>query len=225
VRALLARLGLDAEALQCGAHPPMHEPSARALGTPTVLHNNCSGKHSFMLAASAAMGWPGDYRPVDHPLQARNRARLDAWGEVKHGVAIDGCSVPTFHAPLSAQARAWSRLAAEMAAGTAAGRVGLAMSRQPFYMSGAGRLDLAVVEGAPEPLAVKVGAEGLFCIARPAAGTGIAVKVHSGNNDALAVAVRAVLAELGVVLAGPWPWAEVRNVRRVVVGERVATWD
>lgn len=225
VTRLLSRLELSADALQCGAHPPMHEPTARSVGKPTVLHNNCSGKHTFMLAASRAQGWDLDYRAPEHPLQRRNRARLDDWAGVTHGVAVDGCSVPTFHAPLSGQARAWARLAAEMADGTEAGRVGLAMSRQPFYMSGDGRLDLAVVTGASEALAVKVGAEGLFCIARPGSRQGIAVKVHTGNDAALAVAVKAVLGELGVALDGAWPWAEVRNVRKVLVGERVAKFN
>lgn len=226
VTSLLSRFGLDAAALQCGAHPPAHEPSAKLVPEPTALHNNCSGKHTFMLAACAAQGWPRDYRPVDHPLQVQNRARLDALGGVAHGTAIDGCSVPTFHAPISAQARAWAALAGAMAEAPTSllGRVGWAMHREPFFMSGDERLDLAVVRGASEPLTVKVGAEGLFCIAFPARRQGLAVKVHSGNADVLAVAVRAVLAELGVTLAGEWPWAVVKNVRQVEVGARVARW-
>lgn len=226
VTALLARFGLDVAGLQCGAHPPAHEASAKLVPAPTALHNNCSGKHAFMLAACAAQGWPRDYRPVDHPLQVKNRARLDALAGVAHGTAIDGCSVPTFHAPVSAQARAWAAVAAAMADAPASllGRVGWAMQREPFFTSGDERLDLAVVQGASEPLAVKVGAEGLFCIARPRTKQGLAVKVHSGNADVLAVAVRAVLAELGVTVAGPWPWATVKNVRQVEVGERVARW-
>jgi L-asparaginase II len=98
------------------------------------------------------------------------------------------------------------------------------MHRQPWFMSGTSRLDLAVVEQAPEPLACKIGAEGLFCIAVPGRRMGIAVKAHTGSSDALAVGVRAVLAELGLPLSGPWPWAHLRNVREVEVGERVALW-
>ena len=41
--------------LACGAHWPMHEPSARSLRRrgrkPTPLHNNCSGKHAGLLLA------------------------------------------------------------------------------------------------------------------------------------------------------------------------------
>src|SRR5262245_30480797 len=43
-QSMLSRIGLDASALRCGAHPPMHVPSATALYRagvePTVLHNN-----------------------------------------------------------------------------------------------------------------------------------------------------------------------------------------
>lgn len=63
VEALLARFGLDAEGLRCGAHWPMHEPSARALPGITAVHNNCSGKHTFMLAAAISQGWDPEYLP------------------------------------------------------------------------------------------------------------------------------------------------------------------
>lgn len=223
VAALLTQLGVDAAGLQCGAHPPMHEASARAIATPTVLHSNCSGKHTFMLAASLSRGWDPDYRPLAHPLQAHNHALIDELAGVHHGTGIDGCSIPTFHAPLSAQARAWSRLAEAMATSPDAplGRIGWAMHREPWCMSGTDRLDLAVVQQASEPVTVKIGAEGLFCVARPRTRQGVAVKVHTGNSDALAVAVKWALAELGVSLSGEWSWAKVLNIRGAEVGTRI----
>jgi L-asparaginase II len=226
VEKLLRRFALTAEVLQCGAHLPVHEPSARALTEALVLHNNCSGKHTFMAAACQARGWPMDYRPLEHPLQQLNQQRLNEVTQHTHNTAIDGCSVPTFHAPVSAQARAWSKLAVSMAdvPSSLLGRIGWAMHRAPFMMSGDGRLDLAVVQQASEPLTVKVGAEGLFCIASPARRLGIAVKVHSGNTDVLAVAVRAVLERLDMRVSGAWPWADVLNVRGLLVGSRRARW-
>lgn len=222
VEALLARFGLSAERLQCGAHLPMHEATARATAEARVVHNNCSGKHTFMLAACLARGWDPDYRPLAHPLQAANHQLLDELAAVHHGTGVDGCSIPTFHGPLSGQARAWGALAHAMAddAGPLA-RVGWAMHRQPWFMSGTGRLDEAVVRQASEPLAVKIGAEGLFCVALPRRRAALAVKVLTGNTDALAVAVRWALLELGVRTFGEWPWAEVKNVRGVAVGDRV----
>ena len=229
VGVLLARFGLTPDQLLCGAHLPMHEPSSHALlragASPGAIHNNCSGKHTFMLAASVAQGWSPDYLPADHPLQQGNLALLTEWMAYAPGVAVDGCGVPCFHAPLSAMARAFARYACEMADAPdgLAGRIGWASHRQPEWMSGEGRLDLLVVRGAREPVAVKIGAEGMFLIAVPGRRWGIAVKVHTGNSDALAVAVRAVLDELlpGMFTPAEWPWADVRNVVGRLVGERL----
>ncbi|MBI3452352.1 MAG: asparaginase [Rhodospirillales bacterium] len=62
VAGVLARLGLSEDDLECGAHFPMHAPSANALiragRAPGPLHNNCSGKHAGMLAACCHFGEP-----------------------------------------------------------------------------------------------------------------------------------------------------------------------
>src|SRR6266581_558878 len=59
VEHMLARAGLDAAALVCGAHPPIHAPSAQALTRsgrePSALHNNCSGKHAGFLCVACAL--------------------------------------------------------------------------------------------------------------------------------------------------------------------------
>src|ERR1700704_1398278 len=53
VTRMLERAGLDPSALKCGAHWPIHQPSAHALarsgGLVSALHNNCSGKHAGFL--------------------------------------------------------------------------------------------------------------------------------------------------------------------------------
>lgn len=238
VEALLARFGLDPSGLRCGAHPPIHVPSAEAVlrggGRFSDLHNNCSGKHTFMLAASARQGWARDYRPVDHPLQRRNRARLADWMACEPDTAVDGCGVPTFIQPLTAVARGWWQLARAMrerGEGTVTdawrerlGRVGLAMAQHPSLTSGAGRLDLDVARGARETMAVKIGAMGLFCIAIPQRDMAIALKVHSGVGEALPALVAWAMAR-----AAPDAWREpsdwaLREVRNVV-GDRVGAWS
>lgn len=232
VASLLDRFGLTEEGLRCGAHWPSHEESARALvraGLPcTAVHNNCSGKHTFMLAAAAARGWDADYRPIAHPLQQINAARFEEWGQSRAGIAVDGCGVPTFHVPVSAMARAFSRLAAEMRAGTLAGRVGWAMHREPDLVSTPGGLDIHLMRAAREPLTAKRGAEGLMCIALPERGVGIAIKCATGSGSALSVGVRAVLAEVAPGLFDPdasWPGSLVQNVVGAPVGERRAVWS
>jgi L-asparaginase II len=53
-QAVLAKAGVNDEALACGPHPPMYAPAAAALErsgtTPWRVQNNCSGKHAGMLA-------------------------------------------------------------------------------------------------------------------------------------------------------------------------------
>lgn len=236
VASLLTTLGCTEHGLRCGAHWPGDEESARALaragGEPTALHNNCSGKHAFMLAATLARGWDPDYRPADHPLQRLNAARMAEWcGTPAPASAIDGCGIPTFHHPVDSMARGFARLAAEMSAsnmGSLAHRVGWAMHLAPAMTSSPGELDALLATAATEPVTAKRGAEGLLCLALPNRGLGIAVKALTGVSTALGPAVRAVLDEVapGVLPADlVLPGEEVRNVVGARVGERRAVWS
>lgn len=233
-RRVLSRFGAPESELRCGGHAPTHGPSADALvragQTFSDIHNNCSGKHAFMLAAAKKRGWDADYRPVDHPLQVANRALLTTLSGALPEVATDGCGVPTFCLPVSAIARAWSRLALAMTGSLGgsdallAARLGLigdAMARHPELTSGEGRLDLALARATKEPYVGKVGAQGVFCIALPERGRGIAVKVQSGSMEALGAAVTwALMTHAEGAFAPPddWPPREVRNVVGAVVG-------
>jgi len=228
LRALMARLGVEESWLKCGPERPMHGPSADALlraGQPFLdVHNDCSGKHVMMLKACAVNGWELEYRPEDHPLQRRIAEAASEWcGEVPE-LAVDGCGVPALCLSIAGMARFWARMATAMADAPESrlGRIGWAMANRPRWTSGDERLDLAVVRGAREPMAVKIGAQGVFCIALPERRMGLALKCLSGDEGALAVAVEAALAE-----AAPGAWErpegwqghEVRNVVGRVVGE------
>ena len=78
---MLAKAGVDASVLECGAHWPYDEPTKLALAaagqTPNVLHNNCSGKHAGFLCVSCLMAAAQGHEPrefargyvkPDHPL-------------------------------------------------------------------------------------------------------------------------------------------------------------
>ena len=146
---LLARGGFGVADLLCGPHPPMDAASARALAAggvaPSPLHNNCSGKHAGMLLACRLLEFPAaGYTAPDHPLQ---RAALDHVARFcgvpteSIGLAVDGCSVPTFHLSLAAAARGYAALADPRAAGRVLGEL-------QMWTAGAGVASLADVVGA-----------------------------------------------------------------------------
>ncbi|MDP3181840.1 MAG: asparaginase, partial [Desulfobaccales bacterium] len=120
VSRVLTRLGLTQEALQCGAHPPLHRPTAQALTKagerPTPLHHTCAGKHAAMLALCVYHGWPvKDYLALDHPVQRlilKTVADMVGVAPEKIPVALDGCGAPVFYVPLMNIAAGYARLAA-----------------------------------------------------------------------------------------------------------------
>lgn len=169
VRKLLARAGASVDDLENG--PQEGRPEGK-------LGHNCSGKHAGFLAACRANGWPfAGYRLPDHPLQVRIRT-LVGGGEP----AVDGCGIPTYAQPLSAQAALLLRTPERIAA---------AMRARPDLVGGDGADDTALMRALPGFVA-KRGAEGLLCAASPD-GRGYAFKVADGNGRGLRPALAAVL--------------------------------
>lgn len=224
---ILGRFQSQPEDLRCGTHLPISLPAMetilRANGQFSALHNNCSGKHAFMVAAARHAGWDLDYLPLEHPLQQKVLTLVKELCAAEPITAVDGCGVPTFDLPLEAIARAWSAIAAAMTReDDLLGKIGRAMAKYPELTSGTDRIDLAVVQHARLPLAVKVGAQGVFCMALPALETGVAIKIHSGVAEALPVAIDHVLTQLWPEGWSPvenWPALQVTNVVGRVVGD------
>ncbi len=235
VQGLLRKLGCQAGDLLCGAHEPSHAPSAHALyatgALPSVLHNNCSGKHAFMAAAARGQGFAPDYLAQDHPLQRQIYARVDERsGRAVRGAVVDGCGLPCFVLPLSGMARAWAQLAVAMgprATGQdgSLGRIGLAMRDHPFLISGTDAFDGWLTSTAP--LLAKVGAQGLLCAALPELGVGVAIKIRSGADAVRPVAVWALLSSwFGATCPEPLPerFQVVTNAAGRAVGEIATRW-
>ena len=215
-RDLLRRGGFRPEDLQCGAHAPMHEPSARALvrrgETPTALHNNCSGKHAGLLLACRALGLdPGDYTNAAHPLQRRIRALLARYAgipESRIAVAVDGCNLPVFRLPLAALATAYASLFAARGRGeeaplaAARARIVRAMVRRPDMVAGTGRFTTDFLEAGKGRWIGKEGAEGVYAVALRPEGTrgrplGLVFKIEDGSARPRDAVTLAALERLG----------------------------
>jgi len=216
----LARIGLNASNLECGAHLPLGKQAGDALiaarTPPSPLHNNCSGKHTGMLTTARHLGEPIEgYVEADHPVQARIRDLLSEMTGCDLETAprgTDGCSIPTYAAPLRNLARAMSWFAAPDTLppkrGEAAERIARALTTHPFMIAGSGRFDTLMLSRSNGSAIVKTGAEGVYMGAVPARGgrpaLGIALKIDDGATRASEVAMAGLLRYLDVLDDAAW---------------------
>lgn len=205
---MLAKAGLDADALECGAHWPTRQEAALDLArkgaAPGPLHNNCSGKHSGFLCTCRHLGiGHKGYVNAAHQAQETVRAAMeDVTGAVhgKDACGTDGCSIPTYAIPLKRLAHGFARMATGVGLGVerakAAKRILAACMAEPFFVAGTDRLDTRLMQAAKGRIMVKMGAEGVYCGAVPELGLGLAIKCDDGGVRAAEVMVAVVLAQL-----------------------------
>ena len=215
VSSMLTKAGLHECDLQCGFAPPMDEQEkarvALGLTQPSLIQCECSGKHAGMLAACRHQGWPTeDYLDPDHPLQREIRTILAAACAVPADtldVAIDGCGLPTYGAPIRSFATAYAVLADPDGArweGPQPSRVALHRLRQaivahPELVSGDGEIDTTIMRVTEGKVVAKLGAEGLLCMAIPDRRLGVAISDSGGSERGLGPGAVAVLGELELV--------------------------
>jgi L-asparaginase II len=208
IEGIQKKIDVEETVLQCGVHMPGDVEAFKSLilnnRQPTPNRNNCSGKHTAMLAYAKMRDLPiENYLDVDHPIQqnilacfaAMSGLRVD---EVKLGT--DGCSAPNFAIPLYNAALAMARLcdprelSAERA--SACRRITSAMTTHPEMVSGYGEFDEQLMRTGEGKIICKRGAEGYQIIgllpgvlAPDTPGVGIALKVSDGDPSRIALAL------------------------------------
>ena len=204
IRVLLDRAGVSEDALVCGPHPPLDPEAARQLAAsghpPTRLHNNCSGEHAALLATCRVAGWPAEgYHRHDHPVQQAVALRLsDGFGLDLTATpwGVDGCGLPSYGVPLQALARAYATTAAHE---PAFHRCQEAMAAHPHLVAGTGRFDTAVLTALGSRVTCKIGAAGVWAATLRPGGPALAIKLESGDMEAIAPVAIAVLQRLGML--------------------------
>lgn len=192
VRELLGRAGLEEGQLRCGMHAPFSSPRSE----PSLVANNCSGKHSGMLAACRHRGWSlEDYLDPEHPLQREIAGVIAELGGTLPQSEPDGCSAPSWHLPLEALARGFSALRRD-ADGQ---RLLDAMVRHPLLVAGTGRRDSVLMEATGGRLVSKGGAEGVTTGVCRVTGRAWALKIADGTSRAVGPALLAFLLRFGLV--------------------------
>jgi L-asparaginase II len=250
VAAMLRKIGLELSALKCGVHEPFGKEVALELREhgqqPRVLQNNCSGKHTGMLALALHLGGATEtYDQPANPAQLAIGRTVAAFSGVPLediAVGTDGCGVPVFGITVRAMALAYARLVAPPAAfdketRDACRRIVSAMRAHPELVGGTReRLDTELMRAAKGVIS-KVGAEGVYTVgvepsARWPRGLGLALKIEDGEDRrARPTVVIESLRQLGVLddatLAELAPYAKfvVRNHRGDAVGEVRASFE
>lgn len=241
---MLAKTGLAESDLRCGAHRPFDETESHKMlvagETPTQLHNNCSGKHSAMLAFAKHIG--ADIATYDLPenrIQKRILRCVADFTEVPESeiaIGIDGCAAPNFALPVAAMARSFVNLMSPTKfpepTQHACSRIVAAMLKYPELIGGSTRLDTKLMNAAPGTFISKVGADGVWlCGVLPSekwpTGLGIALKIEDGD-DYLSRPVVTVdlLRKLGVISNDALPEFSpmpIKNRRGDIVGRIMST--
>lgn len=237
VTEFLHHVGMEPGDLECGAHAPTNAAAREALRakgeSPTPLHNNCSGKHSGMLSVARALGAASaGYVEREHAVQRQVRRMIEVVVGDELSIdrcGIDGCSIPTWAAPLHAFARGFARMAsgtglpAEL--GLAAKRIFDAATAHPQLVAGTGHFDTLVMQAFGGRVMQKGGAEGVQCGAIRDRGWGYALKIDDGNMAASVTATAELLAALAAPDQGQrdvlarFSRQSIRNVRNLEVGE------
>jgi L-asparaginase II len=235
---MLRKIGVGPELLKCGGHTPL-SPSVHAQYVREGfrwgrLEDNCSGKHSGMIAAAKAWGEdPARYFDRESRIQRENVANVALLAGVpaeRIGVGVDGCGVPCFAVPVAGMARAAARLATPEGLpgpkAAAAARIWDAVMANPEMIAGPGRLDTRLIRAGAGRILSKEGAEAVHVLSVRGEGLGIALKIDDGASRASQAVMAALLLELGVVSAkdvlGVFPRAVVDREGSPVGEVRVA---
>jgi L-asparaginase II len=206
VEAMQKKVGIEERHLQCGSHLPGDASAFKDLilkhQQPTPNRNNCSGKHTTMLAYAKLRGLPlENYLDIDHPIQQdilASFADLCLIQTSDISLGIDGCSAPNFAVPLFNAALGMARLcdphALAKSRADACKRITSAMMTHPEMISGVGEFDCELMKAGEGKIVCKRGAEGFQIIGlmpealgNESPGVGIALKVSDG--DALSMGV------------------------------------
>lgn len=183
---LLDKIGLDEKMLKCGLQMPLSKSAREKMllddEQPTLLHNNCSGKHIMMLGLSKMHNWDlSTYDNPNHPLQKLIKEKIYALCELKkdYPVTKDGCGVPIYAMPLQNIAKGFLN----MFCSNDYTKIKNAILNHPYIIGGEDRTDTKIIENS-NALIAKVGAGGLCVVVNTETEEAMVVKISDCDMKA-----------------------------------------
>ena len=200
IEGIQKKIGVEESVLQCGVHMPGDVEAFKSLiinhRQPTQNQNNCSGKHTAMLAHAKMRVLPlENYLDINHPIQQdilASFAEMCLLPVKEIELGTDGCSAPNFAVPLHNAALAMARLCdpreLSKERASACQKITSAMMTHPEMVSAYGEFDEQLMKMGEGKIVCKRGAEGYQIIgllpgvlSSDSPGIGIALKVSDGD--------------------------------------------
>lgn len=227
IKGLLEKVGLDESYLKCGLHKPLSKLEKEKLllsgGQENIFQNNCSGKHTMMLAICKKMGWTiNDYDSPQHPLQIAIKKKIYELCDVKaeYPVTKDGCGVPILSMPLENIVKGYLNLFLD----EKYSKIREAFLKNPYLIGGEDRLDTAIMRANPDLIA-KVGAGGLCMVVNLKEKEGLIIKIMDGDMKGRAITLIEALSQLNWLdeMALQHPLIQAQNKRDILTlhGEKI----
>ena len=204
-KSMANKLGFNESHYECGYQAPYDKESRKKARKTkyTVFHNNCSGKHSGMLAIAKKLRKnPKNYISKNHPVQKvifKQLAKLT--GNKKVLLGIDGCSAPTPFMSLTEIGKLFQLLITKKYCELTTAYD--AMIRHPYLVAGKNRFDTDFIEALNGRGITKVGGEairGVVIKTEQYGPIGIAQKVLDGNQRANEPAIMKICNHLNLLM-------------------------
>lgn len=186
IKNLLKKFGLEQNLLKCGEHEPISKTAQDKMllsgEKPSVIHNNCSGKHTLMLALCKENNWDLEtYNNINHPLQQQIKRKIYELCHIKtqYPITKDGCGVPIHSMPLENIVKGYLNLFCN----PKYEKIKNSFLKNPYIIGGENRTDTKIIEQT-QNLIAKVGAGGLCVVINTELEEGFIVKICDSNMQA-----------------------------------------
>ena len=184
VKSVLKANDIDEKYLKCPIHLPYNQniliDYIKNNKEIKSIHNNCSGKHAFMLTICKLNNWNMDnYCDYNHPLQKLILSKLVKLCGIKKAPTLtkDGCLAPVIISNLYELAFGFKNLCLDKKYS----RIKEAYKKYPKAVGGDNNLDTVIMENTKNLIA-KNGAGGLICIYNDFNNEVLSIKMANGNS-------------------------------------------
>ena len=196
---ILNKIYCTEDDLLCLPHEPLSKTEQKRLILsgiePSKVHNNCSGKHSAMLAICKEKGFDiRKYTDLSHPLTELILNKVSEFCEVtKNDIVIskDGCGLPVIATTLGSLAKGFLNLFTD----NNYLKLKKSILNNPYIAGGNYRLDSEIMNSS-DNLIAKVGACGLCVVVNIEKQEAVIIKIADSNMEARAFALISYLLKI-----------------------------